>query len=104
MKKINEEIKSSKLNTLQVNSHLNINPDEVKKSLAKIFNSNLNTPFVKSVEKGKQYDLVDVGYVKILPPGTTFIIGSINKGTNIIKNICDNYHFDAVKGDCGVKI
>lgn len=39
------------------------------------------------------YPLTDFGYLRILPPGTKFIIGGILDGTDQIEQICDNFKF-----------
>lgn len=42
-----------------------------------------------------------MGYLKVLPAETEFIIGSIYLGNNQIKQICDNYRFNDKTDDCG---
>lgn len=101
--KIYKGVKSTKLNTFNINSELNIIPQFVQGTLAWVYNSNINSTFVKNTRTKTSYDITDEGYIKVLPPGTEFIIGSIYNGTTNVKQICDNYRFKETDG-CGLNL
>ncbi len=99
--KITSQIKSTKLNTYDVHNNLNIIPDYTAGTLAKEYNGNKDSSFVKGAQKNVNYNLTDLGYIKIIPAETEFVIGSISKGTNLVKQICESHRFDDKTDNCG---
>jgi hypothetical protein len=100
---IYREIKSTKLNTFDINSELNIIPEFIKGTLSWVFNSNINSNYVKDIKVGQKELLTDFGYVKVLPPNTEIIMGPILNGTASVYQICDSYRFTD-KQDCGLEV
>lgn len=102
-KRISSGVQKTKLDTFNINSELNIIPQFVQGTLAWVYNSNANSTYVQNTRTHTQYDLTDEGYLKVLPPGTDFIIGSIYNGTTNVKQICDNFRFKDTDG-CGLNL
>lgn len=97
-KKIKEQIISTKLNTFDINYNLNIIPEFVAGTLSYIFT---NQPSQTSeIQINVPNQNTDFGYLRILPPGTEFVIGQIYNGTQVVEQICDAFDFYNDKGSC----
>lgn len=44
-----------------------------------------------------------MAYLRTLPPGVEFIIGSIHDGTTAIKQVCDHHRIED-KENCGIDL
>lgn len=102
-KKIAQESKTSKLDTLALDSELGLTSASLQGELAKAFNDNISSNFAKGVKTGTKYEVVGEGTLKVLPAGTRFVLGSIFKGTTSVKQICDHNSYVA-KDNCGFNL
>jgi hypothetical protein len=103
--RIAKKINSTNLNTLDINQNLNVNPSLTDSTLASEFNSHIHTHFALNIVPSAPHALVDEGYLKILHPGSHFIVGAIYNGTVSVKQMCDNQPVSsAASADCGLKL
>ena len=94
---------STNLNTYQVNSCTNKNPKTLSQLLSKAYNSNIHTYSALSAKSNTNYPLTDESYLKILSPGSHFVIGAIANGTLNVKQMCDNQKYSP-SGNCNLTL
>lgn len=102
-KKIAQEVKTSKLDTLSLDSELGLTSTCLQGELAKAFNDNISSNFAKGVKASTKYEVKGEGTLKVLPAGTHFVLGSIFKGATSVKQICDHNSY-AAKDNCGFNL
>lgn len=96
------QLKSTNLLTFNVDTELAFWPDINQDGLAELFNKNPTNPLVTGLKANVNHDMTDFAVLKVLPPGTEFIIGSIFKGTTSVKQICEN--FNSTVQNCGINV
>lgn len=101
--KIVKKINSTNLNVLEVNQNLNVNLTQTEATLAAEFNAHISSHFALNIVPNTPHSLVDEGYLKVLHPGSHFIVGAIYNGTVSVKQMCDNQPVTA-QGNCGLTL
>jgi len=103
--RIAKKINSTKLNTLDINQNCNNNLNVTDSYLANDFNAHIHTHFALNIVPSTPHALVDEGYLKILHPGSHFIVGAIYNGTVSVKQMCDNQPIsNSPSADCGLTL
>ncbi len=82
---------------------MNILPTFVQWHLVNSFNRNVDSSYVKGVQAKTEQKLTDFAYLRVLPPGKHFIIGSIFNGTANVKQMCDKQQYSETE-NCGLNI